>query len=44
MKAITKKTVAYIAAFLLIGSLGFYTSMEDYQKENMSKFISQTFS
>ncbi len=44
MKAKTKKIMAYAAAFLFVGSLGFYASMKDYQKENMSKFISQTFS
>ncbi|WP_276307700.1 hypothetical protein [Alteromonas facilis] len=44
MKTKTKTILAYTVALLLIGSVGFYASMEDYQKENMSKFISQTFS
>lgn len=39
-----KKIPLYTVLILVIGSLAFYASMEDYQKENMSKLISQTFS
>lgn len=38
-----KRGAAYIALVLIIGSIGFYATMEDYQKENVSKLISQTF-
>jgi len=38
-----KKATAYAALVLIIGSIGFYATMEDYQKENFSKLISQTF-
>ncbi|GLX84499.1 hypothetical protein tloyanaT_07510 [Thalassotalea loyana] len=44
MKVKTKKIISYTAAFLIIGGLAFYASMEEYQKENMANFISQTFS
>lgn len=44
MKAKTKKIVAYAAVVVVLGSLGFYASIEDYQKQNMAKFFSQTFS
>ncbi|WP_417657191.1 hypothetical protein [Pseudidiomarina aestuarii] len=39
-----KRTAAYIALVLVIGCVAFYASMEDYQKENFSKLVSQTFS
>ncbi|WP_334013242.1 hypothetical protein [Alteromonas sp. S167] len=44
MKAKTRKILAYTAAVMILGSLGFYVSMEDYQKQNMAKFLNQTFS
>lgn len=40
----TKKIVTYAVSFILLASVAFYFSMEDYQKENMAQFISQTFS
>lgn len=39
-----KRTAVYIALVLVIGCVAFYASMEDYQKENFSKLVSQTFS
>ena len=44
MKAKAKKIVAYAAVVVVLGSLGLYASMEDYQKQNMAKLVSQTFS
>ena len=38
-----KRAAAFTALVLIIGSIGFYATMEDYQKENFSKLISQTF-
>ena len=43
MKANTKKLAAYTALIVIIGGAAFYASMEDYQKENMSKLMSQMF-
>jgi len=39
-----KRTAAYTALVLVLGCVAFYASMEDYQKENFSRLISQTFS
>ncbi len=39
-----RKIAAYTAFILVIGCVAFYASMEDYQKENFSKLVSQTFS
>lgn len=39
-----RKTAAYTALVLVLGCIAFYASMEDYQKENFSKLVSQTFS
>lgn len=44
MKVKTQKIVAYTALVVVLGSLGLYASMEDYQKQNMAKLFSQTFS
>jgi hypothetical protein len=44
MKAKKRKILAYTAAVMILGSLGFYVSMEDYQKQNMAEFLNQTFS
>lgn len=44
MKAKTRKILAYTAAIMILSSLGFYVSMEDYQKQNMAEFLRQTFS
>jgi hypothetical protein len=44
MKAKTRRILTYIAAVMILGSLGFYVSMEDYQKQNMAEFLNQTFS
>lgn len=44
MKTKTRKILAYTAAAMILGSLGFYVSMEDYQKQNMTEFLNQTFS
>lgn len=39
-----KRTAAYSALVLVLGCAAFYASMEDYQKENFSKLVSQFFS
>ncbi|CAI8162621.1 MAG: Uncharacterised protein [Pseudidiomarina mangrovi] len=39
-----KRTAGYIALVLLLGCVAFYASMEDYQKENFSKLVTQFFS
>lgn len=39
----TRKILTYTAVALMLGGLGLYASMEDYQKQNMAKFFSQTF-
>jgi len=39
-----RKTAAYTALVLVLGGVAFYATMEDYQKENFSKLVSQTFS
>ncbi|MBZ9612123.1 hypothetical protein [Rheinheimera maricola] len=39
-----KRTAAYAALVLVLGCVAFYASMDDYQKENFSKLLSQTFS
>ncbi|MDP5144570.1 hypothetical protein ORJ00_17630 [Rheinheimera baltica] len=39
-----RRTAAYTALVLVLGCVAFYASMEDYQKENFSKLVSQTFS
>ena len=44
MSSKTRKTITYTASFILLGAVAFYASMEDYQKDNMAKFLSQTFS
>jgi len=40
----TKKVITYTASFILLAGIALYVSMEDYQKENMARFLSQTFS
>lgn len=44
MNTKTKKTVIYSVLFMVLGGAAFYGAMEDYQKENMAKFLSQTLS
>ncbi|GMM68209.1 hypothetical protein MTsDn1_15040 [Alteromonas sp. MTD1] len=44
MKAKTRKILAYTSAVMILGSLGFYVSMKDYQKQNMAELFNQTFS
>ena len=44
MKAKTRRILTYTTAVMILGSLGFYVSMEDYQKQNMAEFLNQTFS
>lgn len=44
MKAETKKIMAYAAVVVALGGLGLYASMEEYQKQNLAKLFSQTFS
>ncbi|WP_411360830.1 hypothetical protein [Pseudidiomarina sp. YC-516-91] len=39
-----KRTAAYSALALVLGCVAFYASMEDYQKENFSKLVTQFFS
>ena len=39
-----KRTAAYSALVLVLGCVAFYASMEDYQKENFSKLVTQFFS
>ena len=39
-----KRAATYTALVLILGCVAFYVSMEDYQKENLSKLVSQTFS
>ena len=39
-----KRMAAYSALVLVLGSAAFYASMEDYQKENFSKLVTQLFS
>lgn len=39
-----KKMLVYAVVALLLGGLGLYASMEDYQKQNMVALFSQTFS
>jgi hypothetical protein len=39
-----RKTAVYTALVLVLGCVAFYVSMEDYQKDNFSKLVSQTFS
>ena len=38
MKAKTRKILAYTATVMILSSLGFYVSMEHYQKQNMADF------
>lgn len=38
-----KRTAAYTALVLVLGCVAFYASMEDYQRENFAKLISQNF-
>lgn len=37
-----KKTIFCSMIFLVVAGAGFYAQMEDYQKENMSRLMSQT--
>lgn len=39
-----KRTAAYSVLVLVLGCVAFYALMEDYQKENFSKFVTQFFS
>jgi hypothetical protein len=39
-----KRAATYTALVLVLGSVVFYASMEEYQKENFSKLVSLTFS
>lgn len=39
-----KRNAVYLVIVVALGSIGFYASMEEYQKENFAKLISQTFS
>lgn len=39
-----KKLSFYTALLIILGGMGIFLFMEDYQKENMSKFINQTLS
>lgn len=39
-----KRAAAWTALVFALGCIGLYLSMEDYQKENLSKLIDQTFS
>ena len=40
----TKKKLKITILFVLLAGVAFYASMEDYQKENMSNFLSQRLS
>ena len=38
-----KKIITYTVSVIFLGAVAFYASMEDYQKENMARFLSKTF-
>lgn len=43
MKTKLRKIFLYAAAIVVVGSIGFYASMDDYQKDNFASFVKQTF-
>jgi len=43
MKTKTKKIISYAVLSILISGAALYISMEEYQKDNMARFLSQTF-
>lgn len=44
MNTRTKKRITYTASIILLLGVAFFISMEEYQKENMSRLLSQIFS
>lgn len=40
----TKRAITYTLLAIMLGSIALYASMEDYQKQNFAKFVSQAFS
>ncbi|KZN53787.1 hypothetical protein [Pseudoalteromonas luteoviolacea] len=43
MTSKNKKTILYSISILILFGAAFYASMEDYQKDNLARFLEQVF-